>query len=241
MFLCAHVQVSGMSLFNFTRECQINLHSHQQCKVFQLFWVLVNICYCQTSTVSNLGLIYISLIINEVHHLSINYWSTGFPLLCSTQSSVVPIFPLIIFLLICRSSLHILDTHPLSVVSVNKYLFTKSVACPFIFFMVSIYKQKLCILMQSSRSIFLFTNILSLKKPFLTVKSQAYFPMLLSLCFIILSFKVQCLHQNWFLFGLRQEFNFIYSTRVTQLPENYLLRRQQLHQHFCHKQVSAYT
>ena len=102
-------------------------------------------------------LICISLIISDVEHL---FMCLG-PSVCLLQRNVFcPFFDWVVLLLLlsCMSCLYISEIKPLSVASFAN-VFSHSVGCLFILFMVSFAVQKLVSLIRSHLFIFVFISI----------------------------------------------------------------------------------
>ena len=108
----------------------------------------------------------------------------------TVYSGLLPIFPLAFLLLSYVSCLYILEIKPLSVASLET-IFSHSVSCLFVFFLVSFVVQKLISLLRSHWFIFALISVSLRDRPekiFLMLMSENVLPM-----FSSRSLMVSCL------------------------------------------------
>ena len=104
-------------------------------------------------------LIYITLIINDVEHFSCACWPSVYLPWRNVYSVPLPIFQLGYWLFCyCINYLYILEIKPLSVASFET-IFSHSISCLFVFFLVSFAVQNLVSLMRSHWLIFAFISV----------------------------------------------------------------------------------
>ena len=131
------------------------------------------------------------------------------------------------FILSCMSYLYILETNPLLVASFAN-IFSHSVGCLFILFMVSFAVQKL--LIRSHLFIFVFISITpgyGSKKILLWFMSKSVLPMFSSRCFLVSSLIFRSLihFELIFVYGVRECSNFILLHVAFQFSQHHLLKR----------------
>ena len=136
---------------------------------------------------------------------------------------------LFVLILNCMSCLYILEINPLLVTSFAN-IFSHSVCCLFILFMVSFAVQKLLSLIRSHLFILVFISITlgeGSQKILLQFISKSVLTMFSSRSFIISSLTFSSLIHFEFIFvyGVRECFNFILSHVAVQFSQHHLSKR----------------
>ena len=144
---------------------------------------------------------------------------------------LLPILWLGFFFLIlsCMSCLYILKINPLSVASFAN-IFSHSVGCLFVLFMVSLAVQKLLNLISSHLFVFCFYFHYSrrgIQKILLWFMPKSVLPMFSSRCFIVsgLIFRSLIHFEFIFVYGVTECSNFILLHVAVQFSQNHLLKR----------------
>ena len=129
-------------------------------------------------------------------------------------------------LLSCMSCLYILEINPLSVASFAN-IFSQSVGCLFILFMVSYAVQKLLSLVRSHLFIFVFISITvgdRSRKILLWFMSKSVLPVFSSRSFIVSGLTFRSLIHFIFVYGVRECSNFIILHVAVQFSQHHLLK-----------------
>ena len=129
----------------------------------------------------------------------------------------------------CMSCLYILEINPLSVASFAN-IFSHSVGCLLVLFMVSFAVQKLLSLIRSHLFIFVFISITlggGSKRILLQFMLKCVLPMFASQSFIVSGLTVWSLIHFEFIFGygIRECSNFILLHVAVQFSQHHLLKR----------------
>ena len=165
-----------------------------------------------------------------LHIFSCAYWPSVCLLWKNVYLGLLPIFLLgyFFFILSCMSCLCILDINPLLVASFAN-IFSHSVSCLFVFFMVSFPVQKLLSLIRSHLFIFAFISLALgdwSKKILLWFMSENVL-----LIFSSRSFMVSCLilslnHLEFiFVYDVRECYNFIDLHVAAHFSQHHVLKR----------------
>ena len=161
------------------------------------------------------------------------FWPSVFPLWRNVCLDLLPIFWLVclfvcFLILSCMNCLYILEIKPLSV-PLFANIFSHSVGCLFILFMVSFAVQNLLSLIRSHLLIFVFIFITfrgGSKKILLQFMSKCFLPMFSSKSFVVSGLTSRSLiHcEVFFVYGVRECSSFILLHVAVQFSQHHLLK-----------------